>query len=724
MHTTRKFLTVLVLMALVEAGPIGAETGNLTSLEAVTCETPPKIDGDIQAGEWIEAETIQGLTQVEPTYGSSASHQTLVYIMYDRNNLYVAAFCYDTAGNYRIAEMTRDYTFVQNEGFGVVLDPLLTKRDAVGFFTTPSGAQLDVQSFDATIFDNDWNAIWEVSTSTCDSGWSCEFAIPWQSLRYKSETDRIGVNFLRLSRLTNETSTWILYPRLHSVYRMDYAGILENLQLPSNRTNILATPYSLLKKQHILGESDDFDWLNGADLRWTANPHTVLELTYNTDFAQAEVDRHVINLNRFDYQFPERRQFFLENSGLFRTTGNNSLLQPFFSRRIGLDDLGTPEKILFGSRFQMKGSKNNIGLLAVETESTDSKSNSRFLVSRYSRNYGAQNRNGFLGTMRDNSGPQISDRNYTGGIDGFNRLTTVFSTSYSVNGSWTAVEGESRTSNGYAGEVGLNYIRDNINVFADQTFISREFRAETGFVGWSNVLASDAGFDLFLRPAWKPHWIRDFEPALYVNFYHRLSDRKHYGTELTVWPLYVRMESGGVAYFIWYPTWQNLDEPFSPTTGITIAADNYHYNRFHAKFATDPSASIGVGLSVIWGTFYDGNLTTTESNLFWRPRPQMSLTGSTNLNWFRSVGDAPGVTRADIYSGTLAVTPTPRLGLALFYQYNTDTKTPALQARLSWEYNPLSMIYLVFNSGKVTTYDQGNVDYENGLIKITYAYQL
>ncbi|HSH00066.1 MAG TPA: carbohydrate binding family 9 domain-containing protein, partial [candidate division Zixibacteria bacterium] len=150
-----------------------------------------------------------GFTQMDPDYGALSRYPVYVFVMYDSEFLYVAADLRDSLGvQPRVAELTRDFIFAQTDAFGFVLDPLHDRRNTVGFFTNPAGAQLDVQSFDERLIDSDWNTVWQVRAAITDSGWACEFAVPWKSLRYPAEATTMGINFERLHRRFNEWSVW------------------------------------------------------------------------------------------------------------------------------------------------------------------------------------------------------------------------------------------------------------------------------------------------------------------------------------------------------------------------------------------------------------------------------------------------------------------------------------------------------------------------------------
>jgi hypothetical protein len=283
--------------------------------------------------------------------------------------------------------MRRDFETTQNDNFQVVLDPLHDTRSAVSFQVTPFGALRDLQAFDGGDQTNaDWDGVWRARTVRSDSGWSVEIEIPWASLRYVRDGRAWGVNFARFARRTVELSGAVPWPRQFSPYRMTFAADLVGLEPPPASANIRMRPFALGESSR---ESDRNRSLGriGGEVLWSPTANALLELTANTDFAQADVDRQVVNLRRFSVFFPERRQFFLENTDVINPKGIDGeyTVQPFFSRRIGLADDGTPLPITGGGRYSWRTSRASAGALLIRqgaSTSTPSATSPRAVASR------------------------------------------------------------------------------------------------------------------------------------------------------------------------------------------------------------------------------------------------------------------------------------------------------------------------------------------------------
>lgn len=268
------------------------------------------VDGHLNEQSWQQTPPIDGFTQMEPQQGEPGTYGTLVRVVYDDDALYISAVCDQPRATVRVQNLERDFSFDDNDLFGVAIDGILDQRSALAFQVTPRGNQRDLEVIDGSEFNSDWDASWETQTRIEEDRWLVEIAIPWRTLRYRDGADRLGVVFGRNIRHLNEITAYPPVPRVFSIYRMAYQGELVGLRAPSPTANIQIHPYSLADYTDSGDSESDIEF--GGEVKWAISPDTVLDITVNTDFAQAEVDRQVVNLDRFSVFFPERRQFFLE----------------------------------------------------------------------------------------------------------------------------------------------------------------------------------------------------------------------------------------------------------------------------------------------------------------------------------------------------------------------------------------------------------------------------
>ena len=401
------------------------------------------IDGQLDEIDWKLALPFSNFVQIEPEQGKAASQKTEVRVLFNRQFLYIGIIAFDSMGKnaIRATDFKRDFSIRSHDLVAVSIDAFNDHRNAMSFATNAYGVQRDLLVFDDILTDLDWDGLWKVRTSRTDSGWIAEKAIPWQTMRYPRMKDSLQnweFNVMRTRRLSNEIDAFSPYPRSFTINRMAYAGVLKGLSPPPPKTNIRIQPYMLgaydqYKNYPASTQPEKNSFRAGGDIKWAISPNKILDLTFNTDFAQADADRQVNNTSRFSVFFPERRQFFLENASLFGPgvapsddqSGGSMRIQPFFSRRIGLDNSGNPIPLDAGGRYVYRSVKRNFGLLAMRQRAQGLIPGTNYFVGRYSENLGSQNRLGALVTMKNNA----NGTNLVTAIDGFFRL----SESHSIN---------------------------------------------------------------------------------------------------------------------------------------------------------------------------------------------------------------------------------------------------------------------------------------------------
>ncbi|WP_052733008.1 carbohydrate binding family 9 domain-containing protein [Hymenobacter terrenus] len=678
-------------------------------VRAVRAQGPVTIDGRLDEAAWRAAPVIRNFRQVEPNQSQAARPDTYVRIVFDERNLYVGAFCPDSLGRtgLRAPDMRRDFDYFEHDLFGVAFDAFRTQRNATAFQTNPYGAQRDLQAFDDNLYDREWDALWKVRTTRTDSGWVCEMQLPWATLRYPSggksnPADSTGwfVNFNRIARRQNQISGFPGYPRAYSTYRMGYVAELRGLQPPPASANIRVAPYVVVQNDR-RREADDQPMTSetkvkvGGDLKWALNPHAVLDLTVNTDFAQADADRQVINLRRFNVFFPERRQFFLENAGLFAPS--TPLFQPFFSRTIGLGDNGLPLPLTGGARYTDRTVGRGIGGLYVRQKEDDfagGQNPAHFGVGRYLKNYGKQNNVGLLVTSRyDEAGQgRASGQNTTFTVDGLIRPSQPLTVQYLLSGSLDRGPG----GEGLAGYVQASYSTNQFFISTSHSLISARYRPAMGFVARQDLIYHNPYGYLIWRPSWKPKFIRSIEPDFSADIYQGASDGRFQEGVFSMSPVFFLLQNGGSVYVKLEHNRQNLPVDFDPV-GILIAKGSYRYNRIEARFATDPSSKLYFRATGSSGGYYNGTLRRADGSLRYSASAHAALSLDGEYNALRGVGIEKANQEAWLLGPELRLALNPRAQLTAFYQYSSAARLARWNVRASWEFQPLSYVYLVFN---------------------------
>ncbi len=700
-------------------------------VRAERAAVPIRVDGRLNESAWQVAAPISGFRQVDPMQNAPASLDTEVRILFDDRYLYVGAIARDPAGRagVRVISLDRDFDFFANDLFGITLDPFLDRRNAVGFQTNPYGVQRDLLSFDDNLFDRDWAAPWRVKTVIGDSGWTAEFAIPWSTLRYPPHSGTWGVNFVRIARRINEQSGWQPWPRAATNMRMQYAGRLEGLEPPPPSRNVRIQPYltGRFRRSNLpSGTVNDTDPEFGGDLKWAVTPNTVVDFTVNTDFAEADVDRQVVNLSRFSTLFPERRQFFLEGAGLFETGRETGNLRPFYSRRIGLDDAGLPIPIDGGVRLVHRSPQRGVGALLMRQRGTDLTGPSHFAMARFSQNVGARSRVGAQVIHRYDAAPADGPArsNTVAVLDGLLRpdLTST------IRGMVSA----SRTDG-----TGGDDVAGFVHAYADkpygyfgwiQEYVGPDYTARTGFIGRQNYVWTSPAFTLDWRPGWRPRQVRKFNPGVTVGLYHDADDLTFREGSVFIRPVAAQFNDGSEVRLWLRPEWQRLERPFTPVPGMTLSSGRYDFGQYGITFVPDLSKPYVAYVTLADGTFYDGR----RQQLIYRasplPGPHLRFTFDYEGNRFRGVGPDRVDRTTHLVSGLLRYTPTPQVGIATYYEYSSTTKFGVWNARLSWEFKPLSYLYLVYNDRRPEGEPMPGVlrppQERQVLVKVTYMGQL
>lgn len=654
-----------------------------------------EVDGRLDDRAWGAARSVGWFAQIEPEHGAAARAATEVRLLQDDDALYVAARMADPPGpgGPRVEGMRRDFSYENSDVFGIVVDGFGDGRFAMAFLVNPQGVQRDLLVFDGRNTDEAWNGVWTVRTARTPEGWTAELAIPWSTLRY-AEGGTWRANFVREARAIQETSGWAPWRRGIQAWDMAYAGTLEGLRPPAPGLNAQVVPYAVARtgaEGRSLTDDPTRTGDIGVDVKWALAPSSVLDLTLNTDFAQAEVDRQVVNLDRFSVFFPERRTFFLESSGLFDT--GLDVVSPFYSRRIGLDASGTPVPVTGGARFTHRSVGSSAGAMLVHQAGADGSDGSVFGVGRYSRNVGAAGRVGALVATRHDQGlpGTASATNTAAAVDFYLRPTRTLIARGMVSRTFTDGPG----GDGWAAHawVGNNAPWGYVGWL--QEYIGAGWEPRSGFVFGRDIVTTSPAFNLDLRPAWLPDGVRRLRPGATAYLFNRASSGAFFSGSVRVSPVEVGFQNGARAWLAVIPEWQRLSGPFRPVAGIDIAADDYAFTRWELAYQHDPSAHVGGTLRIQGGPFYDGHLTTTVVSAKLALAPQVAAYGSWERNGFRDVGGFDRTTH--LVTPELRVAASPRLEVAGLWQYNTAVDASSLNVRLSWEFRPLSFLYVVYN---------------------------
>jgi hypothetical protein len=622
----------------------------------------------------------------------------------------------------RVQNLERDFLLEENDLFGISIDGFRDRRNAVAFQTTPFGNQRDVEVIDSDQVNTDWDARWDVRTTVEDDRWIVEMAIPWRTLRYPRDTDTLGVIFARNVRSRNEYTSVPAVPRLFTIYRMAYQAELVGIQTPQPTANVQVNPYALVEQTEV--DSSDSDVAFGGELKWAISPSTVLDLTVNTDFAQADVDREVVNLERFSVFFPERRQFFLENANIFSASVTD-WIRPFFSRRIGLDDGGRPIPLDGGLRLTNRSSTQDFGFLAMSQEELGDSPSALFGVARYSRNVGGQSRLGGMLTWRRDESLYTADLslepndNLTYTIDGFWRPNQAVGVQAMVSAS-----DDEQAGSGIGSQLWAFY--ENNWLYAGLLeYFNRDYLPGVGLeILDTNYVMHSPAVILDLRPDRLPAFVRSYNPGVEAYIFQSSDDGDLLFGYAPIIPAKFIFQNGAQIGLVVEPNWQRLDEPFFPV-GIEIGPGKYDYTRYRLELSSDQSAKLSGSLDVEAGEYFDGELTSYTIAARYAPTPYLEVTADVDLNYIRDLGVENEDKNTSLYGLSARFALSPRLQFTAFYQRNDADDRETWNARMAWEYRPLSFFYLVYNRNDLIDQPGGPVQSGEQLIaKFTYLFEV
>ncbi|MEY4608773.1 MAG: hypothetical protein RL625_990, partial [Gemmatimonadota bacterium] len=364
------------------------ETTPRPTMHPTRVARPPRIDGVLDEPEWRAAEVLTDFRQQLPNTGRPATFRTEVRVLYDADQLYIAAENFDPEPQRAIsAGLERDFNTGDSDIFGLALDTFHDRRNAFLFAINPMGGVRDEQVFnDSRTVVEAWEGIITLKTRMTDSSWIAELAIPMRTLRFDGTLpiQEWGVNFIRRVRRVNETSYWAPLERQYRLHRMSKAGTMTGLEGIQPGRNLQVKPYLVGSDSRgaqvpttALGTARDA----GLDVKYGLTPSMTLDATYNTDFSQVEVDQEQVNLTRFSLFFPERREFFIENAGSFifgdteernyRMGAGPRDFTLFNSRQIGLTADGRPIPIVGGGRISGRAGAWELGVLDMQTQASE-----------------------------------------------------------------------------------------------------------------------------------------------------------------------------------------------------------------------------------------------------------------------------------------------------------------------------------------------------------------
>ncbi|MDP1570921.1 MAG: DUF5916 domain-containing protein [Vicinamibacterales bacterium] len=687
------------------AAPAPTREGDRPTVRAVLITEAPRIDGVLDEAVWAEANVVDTFVQQEPQEGEPASDRTEVRVLYDRGRLYIGVRAWASLP-VTATEMRRDADRLFDEdNFQVIVDTFRDSRNGYMFLTTPLGAKLEQQVFDegegggrgtTANVNRNWDGVWDAAARITDEGWTAEISIPFSTVRFvPSDAQVWGINFQRHIRRKNESVLWAPIPKAYTLTRVSLAGELQGLSGISRGLDLRVKPFLVggVHNVHASPTVRTTDALRdiGFDARYGLTAGLNLDVTVNTDFAQVEVDEQQVNLTRFGLFFPEKRDFFLENSNFF-TMGSGSAFTStpvqtdlFFSRRIGLSNTGTPVPIIAGARVAGKSGKNNIGVLDIQTGEAFGRPGDNFFVGRYSRDVFQRSRVGAILINKDTLGGS-AHYNRTFGVDAVLAPTRNLQiNSYVAKTDTPGLDGNDMA---FYGRVA--YRDPRWNLWVNYLDVQDHFNAEAGFVQRTGIRTTKAYFGPTPRP--EGGRVKLFEP-MYVFTYitdqsNRMVGRQHH------YMLGTTLRDDSFINVIFNQHLDVLDAGFRIRPDVTIPTGMYQMNEWIGTYNTAPGKRIYERLTVTRAEFYGGTRLQVAAAAGFRASSQFAA----EVQYTRNDVKMPWGDFL-VNQSTLRVdyTFSPRMTVRSLTQYNTATNELSNNIRFNFIYRPGSDLYIVYN---------------------------
>jgi len=685
--------------------------------QAVRVGKGPVLDGRLDDSVWTRAPVLSSFHQHEPFDGSPASERTDVRILFDDDALYIGARLHDSdpAGIVR-GEIRRDANLKEQDAFIILLDTYLDRQNGFVFGTTPAGIEHDGQvtkegeggfggpsgtgagpSGTTGAANLNWDGTWKVLTSVDSAGWTAEFRIPFETLRYAGgATQQWGLNLARYIRRRNEEDFWAPIARQYSFFRVSQAGTLEAVEPPARRVATV-TPYVLgtVQRNFAAGLETDARAEVGGDAKFGVTPSLTADLTYNTDFAQVEVDEQQINLTRFNLFFPEKRPFFLENAGTF-AVGTPQSVELFFSRRIGIGANSREVPLLGGGRLTGKVGGFTVGLLDIQSERAEQLGQlevapNNFAVARVLRELPHRSQVGAIAVSRFNT-DSTGDYNLTLGADARIGIGDLISID-----AWAAhTETPSRNHASNAVNVSGSYVTRKWEVGLAARQVDPDFNPEVGYLERPTFRFYSVRVLRHLRTP-EISWFREARPHITFRQYDDTEGRPQ--SRLVHIDSHFLFANGAFFEIPINLVRESLRVPFDIGDGVTLPTGVYDWVEWNPRFNTNLSAPYSLASEATIGGFYTGHRAGIAATFTARPGEKFSAALRVN---YEKLNLAEGEFDRVLMGLRLAYSFTPSMYVQTLTQWNDQAKSFSANVRFGWLGPAGTGLFVVFNEGRET----------------------
>lgn len=719
------------------------------------------LDGILDEADWQSADVAKDWYFNYPVDTAEATFKTEARITFDDQFLYVSYIAQDDDTPDLIYSLRRDFDYELNDNIGMVIGPYNDHLNGFFFTLTPKGVQMDGTVVGGGAggdgFSTFWDNKWYSKVVRYDDKWIAEIAIPFKSIRYKDGLKEWDIVFDRSDKKRNFKTSWIQTPIQFTTGTFAYGGkLIWEDPVPPAHTNISIIPYiagSTSKDNEVAPSNWQNDFQVGFDAKIGVTPSLNLDLTINPDFSQVEVDQQVINLTRFEYRFPERRNFFLENSDLFSRAGLSEV-RPFFSRRVGLvrDSSGLFRKIpiIYGAR--LSGSITEDWRVSVMNMQTKEELSiglpaQNYTVATVQRNFWSQSN--FAITFVDKESLNVDDADsskyYQGSIfkemmrngntvlekNTYNRVLDAdleflskdnrFHSSSYIAHSFDAFNTSKKTSAGTYFEYKVRRFYASFR----NVYIGENFNAEAGFVPSTGIYPGQIVYRTKFQYTSYPKnssIVRMGPVAMFDHIYipgGTLAD-KNYSVGYTMdFTNTMKLE------LTYNYIFQRMTNAFNPIDSEKypsfLPGEVYDWNTVTATFQSNTRQILNFNLQSTYGGFYNGTNFNVNGQINARYQPYGNISLRFDYNDI-NLADGYGAEKLFLIGPRLDLTLTDKIFITTYVQYNNVLDNMNLNARFQWRYKPASDFFIVYTEN----YLPQNLTSKNKALvfKLTYWFNL
>jgi len=671
------------------------------------------LDGSLSEEAWTLGSPADNFWQYFPNDSAPSEHKTVIYMTYDDKNLYVGAKCSAKNKGYITSSLKRDFRAGGSDNITFLFDTFDDQTNAFFFGINPAGVLREglISNGGTKVkdFSTSWDNKWVGASKVYDDYWICEVAIPFKTLRFKSGSKKWRFNSYRYDTQNNERSTWTRIPRNQWIFNLAFMGdLIWEEPLDKTRKNITVIPYAtggVQRDFETTSANPSYIYDFGGDAKVSITSGLNLDLTFNPDFSQVEVDRQVTDLNRFEIFFPERRQFFLENADLFSNFGS-SRVNPFFSRRIGIasDTAGNliQNPILLGGRVSGKLDNNwRIGLLNMQTAANDDINlpTQNYTVAAIQRKIFTRSN---IGAIFVNRQAELSD------TSSYNRVVGLDYHLASKDGSLIGKlfyhhSITPDTTVDFKGATGfqLNYRLRKWRAEYMHQYVGDGFDPQVGYLPRKNYFRVSPELEFYFYPRNKI--FNQNSLGVDIEF---LSQPEEGLTDITT-EIFMNFDFTNNARMrlSFMQNYLYLTDDFDPSglsesDSTLVAGTSYNYYNFRGSYNSDMRKKLFFNISPSLGQYFNGTRYGGNGFITYQIRPY----GSVSMNFSYNYIQLPYATSSLILLGPrFDITFSKSLFLTTFFQYNNQANNFNVNARLQWRFRPVSDFFLVYTDNYYAT---------------------